>query len=111
MTRLPFTTRSAWVDNHSACPHLCRTHAHLKLEARLPKKLTNIKDVKRYISVSSIAKDNLLIVHRHDPLVPSTELIIVPCSVLDGLVTVLHIKLNHPSKHQLQLVMRCHFFA
>ena len=67
--------------------------------------------MKRYISVSSIAKDNLLIVHRHDPLVPSTELIIVPRSVLDGLVTALHIKLNHPSKHQLQLVMRRHFFA
>ena len=42
---------------------------------------------------------------------PSTELIIVPRSVLDGLVTALHIKLNHPSKHQLQLVMRRHFFA
>ena len=111
MTRLPFTTRSAWVDIQSECPDLRRTRAHLKQGTRPSKKLTNIKDVKRYISVSSIAKDNLLIVHRHDPLVPSTKLIIVPRSVLDGLVTALHIKLNHPSKHQLQLVMRRHFFA
>ena len=53
-----------------------------------------------------------LIVHRHDPLVaPFTELIIVPRSVLNGLVTALHVKLNHFSKHQLQLVIRHHFFA
>jgi hypothetical protein len=51
------------------------------------------------------------VVHRTDPLSPSTELIVVPRSVLDGLVTALHIKLDHPSKHQLQLVMRRNFFA
>ena len=38
-------------------------------------------------------------------------MIVVPRSVLDGLVTALHIKLDHPSKHQLQLVMRRNFFA
>ena len=65
--------------------------------------------MKRYISVFSII--HLLIVHCHDPLVPSTELIIVPRSVLDGLVTTIHIMLNHPPKHQLQLGMRRHFFA
>ena len=111
MTYLPFTTRSSWVDIQSECADLRRTRAHLTQGTRSSKKLTNIKDVKRYISVSSIAKNNLLIVHRHDPLVPSTKLIIVPRSVLDGLVTALHIKLNHPSKHQLQLVIRPYFFA
>ena len=60
--------------------------------------------------MSSIAKDNLLIVRRREPLAPSTELI-VSRSVLDGLMTALHIKLNHPFKHQLHLVMRRHFFA
>ena len=42
---------------------------------------------------------------------PYSELIIVPRSVLDGLVTALHIRLDHPSKHQLMLVMKRHFYA
>jgi hypothetical protein len=109
--RLPFTTRSAWIQIQSECPDLRRTHAHLKQGTRPSKKLTNVKDVKRYLTSLSIAKDGLLVVRKTDPLSPSTELIVVPRSVLDGLVTALHIKLNHPSKHQLQLVMRRNFFA
>ena len=76
-----------------------------------PKKLTNIKDVKRYLNVGSIAKDGLLVVWRCDPFAPPNELIIVPRYVLDGLVTALHIMLNHPSKHQLNLVLKRHFYA
>ncbi|CAB3984112.1 Hypothetical predicted protein [Paramuricea clavata] len=111
LPRLPFTTRSAWIQIQSECPDLRRTHAHLKQGTRPSKKLTNVKDVKRYLNSLSIAKDGLLVVRRTDPLSPSTELIVVPRSVLDGLVTALHIKLDHPSKHQLQLVMRRNFFA
>ncbi|MCG7876681.1 MAG: RNase H-like domain-containing protein [Candidatus Thiodiazotropha endolucinida] len=111
MTRLPFTTRSSWLDIQSECPDLRRTHAHLKQGTRPSKKITNVKDVKRYLSVASIAKDGLLVVPRNDPLLPSKELIIVPRSVLHGLVTALHLKLDHPSKHQLQLVMKRHFYA
>lgn len=110
LSRLPFTTRSAWAQIQSQCPDLRRTHAHLKQGTRPSKKLTNIRDVKRYLNVASIAK-GLLVVHRTDPLSPSTDLIIVPRSVLDGLVTALHIILDHPSKHQLDLVMKRHFYA
>ena len=53
----------------------------------------------------------MLVVRRNDPLVPSTELIIIPRSVLDGLITALHIKLDHPSRHHLELVMKRHFDA
>ena len=35
-----------------------------------------------YLSVASIARDGMLVVRRNDPLVPSTELIIVPRSDL-----------------------------
>ena len=110
-TRLPFTTRSAWLAIQNDCPDLRRTHAHLKQGTHPSKKTTNIKDVKRYLSVTSIARDGMLVVRRNDPLGPSTELIIVPRSVLHGLVTALHIKLDHPSRHQLELVMKRHFYV
>ena len=90
MTRLPFTTRSAWTDIQSECPDLRRTHAHLKQGTRPSKKLTNMKDVKRYLNVVSIAKDGVLIVRRNDPLLPSREAIVA--RVLDGLATALYTK-------------------
>ena len=37
--------------------------------------------------------------------------LVVPCSVLDGLLTAIHIKLDHPSKNQLQMVIQHCFFA
>ncbi|CAG2187683.1 unnamed protein product [Mytilus edulis] len=90
----------------------CQTHSRsFKTRHSALQKLTNIKDVKRYLNVASIAKDGLLVVRRCDPLAPPNELIIVPRSVLDGLVTALHIKLDHPSKHQLNLVLKRHFYA
>ena len=46
-TRLPFTTRSAWLAIQTDCPALRRTHAHLKQGTLSSMKATNIKDVKR----------------------------------------------------------------
>ena len=100
LSNVPFTTRFSWIQIQSECPDLRRTHAHLQHGIRLSKKLTNIKDVKRYLNPLTIAKDGLLVVRKTDPLSPPTELIVTPRSVLDGLVTALHIKLDHPSKHQ-----------
>ena len=45
------------------------------------------------------------------PFVPVIEAIIIPRSVLNGLLTALHIELNHPSRHQFQMVLQCQFFA
>ena len=64
-----------------------------------PLKLTNIPDVKRYLNVATIARYGPLVVKRSNPLQPSSELIIVPRCVIDGLVTALHFSLDHPSKH------------
>ena len=108
---LPFTTRSAWREIQNGCQDLRRVHAHLKQGTRPSKKLTNIKDVKRYLNVTSISKDGLLVVKRNQPFCPSTEAIVVPRSVLDGLLTALHVRLKHPSRNQLQLVVQRHFFA
>lgn len=106
MLILPFTTRSAWINIQADCPDLRRTRVHLKQGTRPSKKLTNIRDVKRYLNIATIAKDGLLVARRSDPLQPPAELIIVPRSVLDGLVTALHIRLDHPTKHQMRLVIR-----
>ena len=109
--KLPFTSRSAWLTIQAECQDLRRTHAHLKQGTRPSKKITNAKDVKRYLNVASIARDGMLVVRRNDPLSPSRECIIVPRMVLNGLVTALHIQLDHTSAHQLKQVMRRYLFA
>ena len=59
---LPFTSQPAWLAIQSECPDLHHTHAHLVQGTWPSKKLTNIKDVKRYLQVASIATDGLLVV-------------------------------------------------
>ncbi|CAC5380848.1 unnamed protein product [Mytilus coruscus] len=57
---------------------LRRTVAHLRQGTRPSKKLTNIKDIKRYLNVASLVNDGLLVVKRNLPFAPCRELIIVP---------------------------------
>lgn len=82
-----------------------------KKTARLNLQLTNVRDVKRYLNCTSITKDGVLVVKRSQIFVLVIEAIVVPWSVLDGLLTALHIKLNHPSRHQFQMVLQRQFFA
>ena len=109
--KLPFISCAAWLPIQTDCPDLRRTHAHLTQGTRPSKKLTNIKDVKRYLNVATIASDGLLVVKRSEPLAPTRERIVVPRQVLDGLMTALHPHLSHPSSHQLKLVTQRYLFA
>ena len=93
--KLPFTSRAAWLALQAECPDLRRTYAHLTQATRPSKKLTNIKDVKRYRNVATIASDGLLVVKRNEPLVPTRECIIAPRQVLDGLLSAPHVYLSH----------------
>ena len=110
-SNLPFTSRSVWRQIQNDCPDLRRVHAHLKQGTRPSKKLTNVRVVKRYLNSVSIARDGLLVVKRTLPFAPVADAIVVPQSVLDGFLTALHIKLNHPSRHQFQMVLQRQFFA
>lgn len=107
----PFASKAAWCSIQQECTDLRRTHAHLVQGTRPSKKATSVKDVKRYLQVASISKDGLLVVRRDQPLSTSRECIIVPRQVLNGLLTALHIRLDHPSRHQLRLVTQRSFFA
>ena len=110
-TSLPFTSRSAWLQSQLECSDLRRVHSRLKQDTRPSKKLTNIKDVKRYLNLVSISRDGLLVVKRDEPFAVSRECIVIPRSVIDGFLAALHVKLDHPSGHQMKLVSQHYFFA
>ena len=73
--------------------------------------MTNVQDVKRYLKVASLASDGLVVVKRTEPFETTRECIVIPREVLHGILTSLHIQLQHPSKHQLKLVVRRFFYA
>jgi hypothetical protein len=52
-----------------------------------------------------------VVVRKEEPFSPSRDCIIVPRPVMDGLLTALHVKLNHPSRHQLKQVVLRYFYA
>ena len=110
-SKLPFTSRPAWISTQQECSDLVKTLGHLRQGTRPSKKQTNVNDVKRYLNSVTIANDGLLVVKRIDPLCPVRESIVVPRSILHGLLTALHLKLGHPTPHQTKTVVKRYFFA
>ena len=107
---IAYASRSAWLSVQQTCSDLRRVHAHLSQGTRPSKKDTNIKDVKRYLNIATIASDGLLVVKSNQPFITGSEQIIVPRNVADGLLTALHLKYDHPSRHQLKLIVGRRFY-
>ena len=108
---LPFTTRSSWLHTQQECPALRRVHPLLKQGTRPSTKSTNVKDIQRYLNVASISRHGLVVVKKDEPFCLSRECIVITRSRIDGLLTALHIKLNHLSQHQLKQVVLGYFYA
>jgi hypothetical protein len=110
-TRMPFTSRTAWITLQRDCPDLRRVHSHLIQGTRPTKKITKIPNVKRYLQNVTIANDGLLVVKETFPFQKHSERIVVPCSIIHGLLTALHITFKHPTAYQLKQVCNRYFYA
>ena len=107
---VPFGNRGAWKNLQMDCNDLRRVHAHLSNGTRPTSKNTKVGVVKKFLRNVKIARDGLLVVKQAQPFLPESELIVVPLNLLHGLITSLHLSLNHPTIHQLINVFnRCYF--
>ena len=104
--KMTFTSRAAW-----QCPHLWRAHSNLSQGTRPYKKATKIIDVKCYLKDVVIAADSLLVVSDHQPFQPPCERLLVLRSVLDSLLTALHIPFSRPSKYHTKRLCSRYFFV
>lgn len=52
---LPFTSRAAWLSTQSECSDLRRTATHL-CDKLAYQKITNLRDVEKYLNVAKISK-------------------------------------------------------
>ena len=108
---LPFTSRQAWLTTQSECHDLRRTRAQLMQGTRPSRKDTTAKSVKRYLNKVDLAHDGLIIVKQSDNFSTARELTVVPQQVLPGLLTALHLRLNHPSQNELSKAVKRYFWA
>ena len=107
---VPFANRGAWRTLQMECNDLRRVHAHLTNGTRPTAKNTKVGVVKKFLRNAKIGRDGLLIVKQAQPFLPESELIVVPLNLLHGLLTSLHLSLNHPTMHQLTNVFnRCYY--
>ena len=108
---LPYASRAAWIEVQQQCYVLSEVKELLK-DGRSPARKKRGKvDVRRYLNTVKLSEDGLLYVPRSEPLRAGTQRIVVPRGVADGLMTALHLKLQHPSKFQLGQVFSRQFFC
>ena len=87
--KLPFTTHSTWRSTRSECPDIRRTIAQLKQGTRPSKKVTNAKDVKRYLRSCSVARDGLLVVRKEEPLFSDSRIQTkITCFIHDSFISI-----------------------
>ena len=108
---MPFRSPMAWKSSQQDCPALRRVYSHLSQGTRPSHKDNKIRDVKRYLRICTIGQNGLLIVSREMPFSSARDLIVVPHQGLPGLITALHLKLQHPSKSQLAKLFHRYFYA
>ena len=107
----PYANTAAWKSLQLECPDLRRVHAHLSKGTRPADKRTNATAVKRYLNDVVIGKDGVLVVIRSELYHPRRELIVVPKHLLNGLLTSMHLQLNHASAYQLQKVFARNYYC
>ena len=115
---MPFNQRAAWLKvqkedkihqqlsfliNNSLSPEKRKT----KGDNTIIKRLHNLYKLGKL----SIAHDGLITVTYTDPYRGPFQAISIPLSMYPGLIQALHLKLDHPSKLQLQKIAARHFYS
>lgn len=108
---MPFTNPEAWRLSQQACYDLRQTFWYLQQGTRPSKKARVSADLKLYLRKASLDNNGLLVVKRPVPFMPTQRLAIVPRQMLHGLVTALHIRLQHPTYTQLTKVFDRSFYG
>ena len=109
---IPFTNKAAWIEVQSECHDLKNVMKYLKNGTTPGKKGRNLCVVKQYMnSKVMISREGTLVVRQVEPFLPQSERIVVPQSVIHGILTALHIFTSHPTASQLMKVFNRSFFA
>ena len=110
-TPVPYVNRKVWKNLQHECPDLRKVHGHLSNGTAPSTKSGNSTNVKRYMKDVIISNDGLLVKYHYEPHYPRREQIVIPQHLVHGLLTSLHLQLNHPTAYQLLQVFHRSYFA
>lgn len=113
--KVPYSTKYSWKKIQQSCSDLSVVHKLLTTGASLPKKNKKLTTVRRYmncgISVLTNNLEGLLVIKQSTPFKHTSVRVVIPKAASDGLLTALHLELNHPSTSQLKQVFTRGFFC
>lgn len=110
--KVPFTNPVSWLETQEECVDLKQVKFWLGQGSTLSRKQRKMEDVRRYLSAKVMINSKGLLVRKEaQPLKAVHDRIVVPRSVVVGLLTSLHIQLGHPSAFQMKRVVGRYFFA
>ena len=109
--RMPFYNMEAWKDAQKHDKDLKRAFSQLSSGIHIGKKEKNLSEVRHYMKIASISQNGVLIRRKPNAFGRDYELIIVPQKLAPGLISVLHIRLGHPTKTQFRKLWDRYFFA
>ena len=98
--KLPFTTRSTWKEIQQECPEIRKVVSHIKRGTKPHKKSKNLTVVRKYLKKNLTLSSDGLLTNYSVKALASSHQIVVPQQVIHGILTSLHIVLNHPTQHQ-----------
>ena len=108
--RIPFTNPAAWLATQAECKDLAQVKFYCQQGSVVPRKVKG--DIRRYMSSQVILNSKgLLVVREAEPLKAVHDRIVVPRSVVVGLLMSLHIQCDHPRALQMKRIFKRFFFA
>lgn len=110
--KMPWTNRNTWGDIQDECSVLRKVKFFREKGTQPGKKSRNMRQVRKYLSAGVIlSHDSILINPYSPPLGRIIERIVVPDQIIHGILTMLHLLLNHPTAYNLSKAFTRYFFA
>ena len=107
---IPLGSRQVWMDIQKSDPD-CFAIYQIKLNGEAPRAKTS-NPLRNKIYKEAVISKGLLVVNSFDNRkMKQVEKIVIPPTFLDSIITVLHLKLNHPKLGQLKAVIHRYFFS
>ena len=107
---IPLGSRQTWINIQKSDSD-CNAVFRQKSSGDLPRKKKTNSNINKIFKESIIHQGLLVVRVFDDKKMKEVDKVIVPPTYLDSVLTVLHIKLNHPTSYQLKQVFERHFFS
>ena len=110
---IPYNSRSSWLNIQKSCKDLMKVKEYLQEGLTPSGKRKGVKDILRYlncVSLSTSPSDGLLVVKKNEIFKKTAQRTVIPRNFAKGLLTSLHLTLNHPSIYQMEKVLERSFF-